>query len=82
MSNHRLIALITACSKVLEKVMYSRLRHYLQINNIQVPAQFGFRKGVSSENAAFNLINSVLKSITQKRMSVEYSTIQQKLLTV
>jgi hypothetical protein len=38
----------------------------LQTNNIQVPEQFGFRKGISSENAVFKLTDSVLKSINQK----------------
>jgi hypothetical protein len=46
--------------------MYSRLSQYLQTNNVLVPAQSGFRKGMSTENAAFNLINSVLKSINKK----------------
>jgi hypothetical protein len=46
--------------------MHSRLRHYLQTNNILVPEQFGFRKGISTENAAFNLTYSVLKSINKK----------------
>jgi hypothetical protein len=77
MLNYRPTALITTSSKVLEKVtcIYNRLSHYVQTNNILVPAQFGFRKGMSSENAAFNLINSVLKSINEICMLVEYSVI-------
>jgi hypothetical protein len=55
MSNYRPISLLTTFSKVLEKVMYNRLSHYLQTNNILVPEQFGFRKGISTENAAFKL---------------------------
>jgi hypothetical protein len=65
MSNYRPISLLTT-SKVLEKVMYNRLSHYLKTNNILVPEQFGFRKGISTENAAFKLIDSVLKSLNQK----------------
>jgi hypothetical protein len=42
MSNYRPISLLTTFSKVLEKVMCSRLSH-LQTNNILVPEQFGFR---------------------------------------
>jgi hypothetical protein len=40
----RPISLLTSFSKVLEKVMYSRLSHDLQTNNILVPEQSGFRK--------------------------------------
>jgi hypothetical protein len=46
--------------------MYNRLSHYLQTNNIVVPEQFGFRKGISTENAAFRRTDSVLKSLNQK----------------
>jgi hypothetical protein len=31
-----------------------------------VPEQFGFRKGVSTEDAAFKLTDNVLKSVNQK----------------
>jgi hypothetical protein len=65
MSNYRPILLLTTFSKVLEKVMYNRLSHYLQANNILVPEQFGFRKG-TTENATFKLTDSVLKSLNQK----------------
>jgi hypothetical protein len=52
MSNYRPISLLTTFSKVLEKVMYNRL----------VPEQFGFRKGISTENAAFKLTDNVFRS--------------------
>jgi hypothetical protein len=48
--------------------MYNTLSHHIQINNILVPEQFDFWKGISSENAAFRLTNSVLKSINQKNV--------------
>jgi hypothetical protein len=46
--------------------MHRTLSHYLQTNNILVPEQFRFRKGISTENAAIKLIDNVLKSINQK----------------
>jgi hypothetical protein len=60
-SNYRLISLMTAFSKVFLKVS-----HYLQNSIILVPEQFGFRKGISTENAAFILTDSILNSINQK----------------
>jgi hypothetical protein len=53
-------------SKVLEKVMYNRLSHHMHTNNTLIPEQFGFRQGKSTDNAAFKLTNSALKSINQK----------------
>jgi hypothetical protein len=37
----------------------------LQTNNILVPEQFGFRKGISTENTTFKLTDSVLKYLNQ-----------------
>jgi hypothetical protein len=66
MTNYRPISLLTTFSKVLEKIMYNWLSHHMQTNNILVPEQFGFRKGMSTEDAAFILTDNVLKSINQK----------------
>jgi hypothetical protein len=38
----------------------------MQTNDTLVPEQFGFRKGMSTENPAFKLTDSVLKSLNQK----------------
>jgi hypothetical protein len=65
MPNYRPVLLLTTFSKLLDKVMHSRLSHYLQTNNTLFPELFGFRKGISTENAAFKLIDSVLKSVNQ-----------------
>jgi hypothetical protein len=66
MSNYRPMSLLTTFSKILEKVIYNMLSHYLQTNNILVPEQFGFRNGISTENAAFKLTDSVLTSLDQQ----------------
>jgi hypothetical protein len=70
MSNYRPISLLTTFSKALEKVVFNRLNHYLITNDILVPEQFGFRKGISTENTIFKLTDSVLKSLNQKMHSV------------
>jgi len=52
--------------KLLEKAMDSRLRQHLHTNNIMVTEQYGFVKGISTEDVAFRLTDSVFKSINQK----------------
>jgi Notch-like protein len=37
MNNYRPVSLLTTFSKVLEKVTYNRLNHYMDTNNISVP---------------------------------------------
>lgn len=65
-ANYRPISLLTTFSKVFEKVMYNRLYHYLESNNILVLEQFGFRKQKSTENAAFSLVDEILNSLNSK----------------
>jgi hypothetical protein len=59
-SNYRPISLLPIFSKVFEKAMYSRLNHNLYTNNILVPEQHAFRKGKSTEDAAFRLTDSTV----------------------
>ena len=66
MTNYRCIALLTVFSKVLEKAMDSRLSQNLHTNNILVTEHYGFVKGISTENTAFRLTDSVFKSVNQK----------------
>jgi hypothetical protein len=42
-SNYRPISLLTAFSKVIEKLIYERLITHIEVNNILVQEQFGFR---------------------------------------
>jgi hypothetical protein len=46
--------------------VYNRRSHCLRDNNILAPEQFGFRKGISTKNAAFKLTDCILKSLIQK----------------
>ena len=46
--------------------MYNRLNQHLHTKNILVPEQHTFRKGMSTEDAAFRLIESAIKSLNQK----------------
>jgi len=63
MKNNRAISLVIVFSKVFKKVMHSRLSQHLHTNNIQVTEQYGVRKEISTEDAAFRITDSVLKSI-------------------
>jgi hypothetical protein len=38
----------------------------MHTNNLLVPEQYGFRKGVSTEDTAFKLTDNMLKNIYQK----------------
>ena len=67
-SNYRPISLLTAVSKVFEKLIYTRIHKHLIANNILTPHQFGFRAHHSNEQAIFSLINSILETMNQNQM--------------
>jgi hypothetical protein len=53
--NYRPVSMLTVFSNVIEKVMYCRFSQHLQVNNILVHEQFGFRKNCSTNHAALFL---------------------------
>jgi hypothetical protein len=46
--------------------MYISISHHLKASNILAPEQFGFKKGIYTEIAAFKLTDCILKSLNQK----------------
>jgi len=66
--NYRPISLLTAFSKVLEKVLYNRLIAFLDSNNLLNPQQFGFRKKLSTDDAIYKLTHEVLTALNNKEI--------------
>lgn len=62
-NNYRPISVIPVIAKILEKILNSRLINYLQTNNILSPSQFGFRRGVSTEDAVTSLTTLLVKEL-------------------
>jgi hypothetical protein len=46
--------------------MYHILNQHLQVNNVLVTEQFGFRKDLSTEHAAFSLTDRILQAWNNK----------------
>lgn len=59
-SNYRPISLLPIFSKLLEKIVNSRLIKYLEMNNFLSSVQFGFRRGRSTEDASSLLIDTIV----------------------
>lgn len=57
--NYRPISLLPVFSKLLEKIVNIRLVKFLESNNLLSSAQYGFRHGKSTEDAASSLINTI-----------------------
>lgn len=61
--NYRPISVLTAFSKILERVMNSRLVSYLENYNLIAPTQFGFRSGKSTSDAVHELTDYVVTNM-------------------
>jgi hypothetical protein len=68
--------------KILGKFACNRLSKHLHINNVLVPEQFGFRKGLPTDKAACELADTVFKSLNQQRHVVEMCCDLAKAVTV
>ena len=62
-NNYRPVSLLCVLSKVFEKVMYTRLLHFLELHNILIKNQFGFRKFHSSYMTLMVMINDISKAL-------------------
>ena len=70
MDNYRPVSLLTATSKVFEKVAYIQLHEYFDRNNLFYPSQYGFRKIHSTELAGLELTDRILKDIDERNVSL------------
>ena len=61
-SKYRTISLLTSFSKILEKVIQTLLDH-LHKHIIMSKEQYGFRRGFTTENAAYKPINEALNAL-------------------
>ncbi len=66
MSNYRPISLLPAFSKIVERVMYSRLNQHFIVNNILAEEQYGFRNGRSTVHAAHTPVTGILQAWNNK----------------
>ena len=53
--NYRPISVLSTFSKIFEKVVAYQVNHYLNVNDILTPAQYGFRQGKSTTDALLNV---------------------------
>ena len=70
MKNYRPVSLLPAFSKILERIVYNRLFHYLVKNSILHPSQYGFQKGLSCEQAILELQDRIVDMMKNKNCCV------------
>lgn len=69
-SNYRPISVLTALSKILERILNNRLINYLESKNILAKNQFGFRRGISTEDAVNSLLETIVEALDGKHRCI------------
>lgn len=67
-NNYRPISLLVTLSKIFEKIMISRLRSFLVSNSVLAREQFGFQKGVSTNDAIFDMADFVAEALDHRQI--------------
>ena len=67
-NNYRPISLLPVFSKILEKLLHSRLLEYIEFNKILHPFQFGFRRKHSTYMPIAHLINEITESLQDQKI--------------
>lgn len=66
-NNYRPISVLPAISKILERILYKNLNNYVNKYKLISQNQYGFRKGLSTEDAVSALLNYVVDKIDKKQ---------------
>lgn len=66
-SNYRPISILPTMSKILERVLNNRLVQFLHAKNIIADNQYGFRSGISTEDAVSSLSDHIVGCLDNKQ---------------
>lgn len=62
-NNYRPISILTSISKIIEKLLNNRLVNFLNKFNLVSNSQYGFRKGLSTQDAILDLTSTIVGEV-------------------
>lgn len=69
-NNYRPISVLPVISKILEKLINNRLISFLNTYNLLSDSQYGFRPGLSTEDAILDLTKDITKHLDSKKKAL------------
>jgi len=70
MDNYRPISLLSCFSKICEKIVANKLTFYLDLNNLIINNQFGFRKNHSTVHPMVQFTNFISEALNRKEHAI------------
>ena len=62
-NNYRPISLLSVFNRIFEKLMYKRLKSFINKNDIFFTSQYGFRENCSTQHAILDILNKIQNNI-------------------
>ena len=70
LNNYRPISLLPAFSKILEKIVFKRLYHFLSSQGVFYQSQYGFRPQHSTNHAVHEFVDDTIDSFDDKKHTI------------
>ena len=70
LGNYRPISLLSIFNRIFEKLMYNRLKHFLEKHNILTESQYGFRERRSTEHSILDIVRKIKKKHGQEYVNM------------
>ena len=67
LNNYRPICSLSPFSKIFERILYNQMINFIEQNNILSITQYGFRNGLSTENAIINFIDKIHTGLEKRQ---------------
>ena len=72
-NNYRPISLLSNFNRIFEKIMYNRMKDYIDKHNLLYSSQYGFRKGHSTQHAILDIVNAIQTNCDDSRSFLVWS---------
>ena len=68
-SNYRPISLLSNFNRIFEKIMYDRMRDFIEKHSLLYSSQYGFRQAHSTQHAILDIVETIQTNMDKKLFS-------------
>ena len=81
-SNYRQISFLSNFNRIFEKIMYDRMRDFIEKHSLLYSSQYGFRQAHSTQHAILDMVETIQTNVDKKLYSCGIFSDLKKLLTL